>query len=215
MANELRDKGIEIANQAVQADNGERNPPHPQMCATRPRARARKAASDATALRARGLFGVRNAAQQYEDAINKYCKAAEYLLTALKYEKNPVTLKTIREKCAEYTSRAETLKKGLDAPKSAKAAKAGGGGDVDDKDDDDEGEDEFEPLTEEQLAKAEAEMEEELAKCVARPVQLRLLASPPCQSDASWGHAELQCGHASADASRPCARSLVARAHAG
>jgi len=73
MANELRDKGIEIANQAVQADN----------------------------------------AGQFQDAINKYCKAAEYLLTALKYEKNPVTLKTIREKCAEYTSRAEALKEGL------------------------------------------------------------------------------------------------------
>ena len=40
-------------------------------------------------------------------AISKYCKAAEYLLTALKYEKNPITLKTIREKCAEYTARAE------------------------------------------------------------------------------------------------------------
>jgi len=128
MANELRDKGIEIANQAVQADNA-------------------------------GL---------YEDAINKYCKAAEYLLTALKYEKNPVTLKTIREKCVEYTSRAETLKKGLDAPnKGAKPAKAGGGaGDANDKDDDDDDGPEPEPLTEEELAKAEAEMEEELAKLI-------------------------------------------------
>ena len=105
------------------------------------------------------------AANQYEDAINKYCKAAEYLLTALKYEKNPVTLKTIREKCAEYTSRAETLKKGLDT-RSGKAAKAGGAADADDKDDDDDDDAEPEPLTEEQLAKAEAEMEEELAKWV-------------------------------------------------
>jgi len=111
MANELRDKGIEIANQAVQADN----------------------------------------AGNYDDAVNKYCKAAEYLLTALKYEKNPVTLKTIREKCTEYTSRAETLKKGLDNPnKPGKAAKAGGG-DADEKDDDDDDEPEPEPLTEEQL----------------------------------------------------------------
>ena len=102
------------------------------------------------------------AAGQYEDAINKYCKAAEYLLTALKYEKNPVTLKTIREKCAEYTSRAETLKKGMDT--KGKPAKAGGSGDADDKDDDDDDEAEPEPLTEEQLAKAEAEMEEEMAK---------------------------------------------------
>jgi SpoVK/Ycf46/Vps4 family AAA+-type ATPase len=97
--------------------------------------------------------------------VNKYCKAAEYLLTALKYEKNPVTLKTIREKCTEYTSRAETLKKGLDNPnKPGKAAKAGGG-DADEKDDDDDDEPEPEPLTEEQLVKAEAEMEEELSKC--------------------------------------------------
>ena len=43
MANELRDKGIEIANDAVSADQ----------------------------------------AGNYEDAITKYCKAAEYLLTAL------------------------------------------------------------------------------------------------------------------------------------
>ena len=97
MSNELRDKGIEIANQAVQADN----------------------------------------AGQYEDAINKYCKAAEYLLTALKYEKNPVTLKTIREKCVEYTSRAETLKKGMDNPKG-KSAKGGGGGDAEQKEDTDD-----------------------------------------------------------------------------
>lgn len=105
------------------------------------------------------------AAGQYEDAINKYCKAAEYLLTALKYEKNPVTLKTIREKCAEYTSRAEALKKGVDAPKGK--AKAGGGKEEEDKDDsdDDDGK-EAEPLTEEQLKTAEREMEEELAKLV-------------------------------------------------
>ena len=107
---------------------------------------------------------VGSAAGQYEDAINKYCKAAEYLLTALKYEKNPVTLKTIREKCAEYTSRAETLKKGMDT--KGKPAKAGGSGDADDKDDDDDDEAEPEPLTEEQLAKAEAEMEEEMAKLI-------------------------------------------------
>jgi len=127
MANELRDKGIEIANQAVQADN----------------------------------------AGAYEDAINKYCKAAEYLLTALKYEKNPVTLKTIREKCAEYTTRAEVLKKGRDGGQGGggKAAKGGGGGG---KEEEEESEDEGEvaPLTEEQLAKAEAEMEAELAKLV-------------------------------------------------
>ena len=127
MSNDLRDKGIEIANEAVQADN----------------------------------------AGQYESAIQKYCKAAEYLLTATKYEKNPVTLKTIREKCIEYTSRAEQLKKGLDASKNPKKAAAGGGGGKNDEEDEDSGPDEeAEPLTEEQLKQAEAEMEEELAKLV-------------------------------------------------
>ena len=106
------------------------------------------------------------AAGQYKDAIEKYCKAAEYLLTALKYEKNPVTLKTIREKCAEYTTRAEALKKGLDNPTPQKAAKGGGGGRDDDDKSDDENEPEPPPLTEEELSKAEAEMEEELAKLV-------------------------------------------------
>ena len=73
MANDLRAKGIEIANEAVACDH----------------------------------------AGNYEEAISKYIKAAEYLLTATKYEKNPVTLKTLREKCMEYTQRAENLKEGL------------------------------------------------------------------------------------------------------
>merc|ERR1740139_1394011 len=111
---ELRDKGIEIANDAVAADT----------------------------------------AGKYEEAISKY-------------EKNPVTLKTLREKCLEYTSRAETLKKGLEDAKGGggKKAAAGGGGKEEDDDDDDDDE-EPEPLTEEQLKKAEQEMEEELNKLV-------------------------------------------------
>ncbi|KOO25787.1 vacuolar sorting protein 4b [Chrysochromulina tobinii] len=60
MANEMRDKGIAIAKQAVDADN----------------------------------------AGNYKDAIEKYGKATEYLITALKSEKNPVTQKTIRDKAA-------------------------------------------------------------------------------------------------------------------
>jgi hypothetical protein len=108
---------------------------------------------------------VARAAGNYQEAINNYCKAAEYLLTAIKYEKNPVTLKTIREKCAEYATRAETLKKGLENPKP-KGARAGGAGDADDKDDD-SGDDDVEAplLTEEQLATAEKEMNDELSKC--------------------------------------------------
>ena len=106
-------------------------------------------------------------AGNYEEAINKYCKAAEYLLTALKYEKNPVTLKTIREKCQEYTSRAETLKKGLDkgGGKAAAGGGGGGGGGKDEDDDEDDGP-EPEPLTEEELKQAENNMEEELQKLV-------------------------------------------------
>ena len=126
-------------------------------------------------------------AGNYDDAINKYCKAAEYLLTALKYEKNPVTLKTIREKCIEYTSRAETLKKGLDNPKGGKPQRGGGANEADEKDDasDDEGP-EPEPLTEEQLATAEAEMEEEMSKYV-RPSRHLHIPPSTCQ-DTSTSH---------------------------
>jgi len=127
MANELRDKGIEIANEAVQADN----------------------------------------AGRHAEAVNKYIKAAEYLFTATKYEKNPVTLKTIREKCLEYTARAEHLKESMNGgPQGGKKAAAAGGGKGDEDDTVDEDEPEPEPLTEEQLQKAEQEMEEELAKLV-------------------------------------------------
>merc|ERR1712137_165104 len=52
-------------------------------------------------------------AGNFDKAISKYIKATEYLMKAAKYEKNPVTLRTLREKCNEYTSRAETLKDGL------------------------------------------------------------------------------------------------------
>jgi hypothetical protein len=87
MANEMRDKGIAIANQAVDADN----------------------------------------AGNYKDAIEKYGKATEYLITALKSEKNPVTQKTIRDKCNEYLSRMDQLKKGQE-PKAAAAGSGGGKG---------------------------------------------------------------------------------------
>jgi len=127
MANELRDKGIQIANEAVQADH----------------------------------------AQRYEEAIKGYVKAAEYLLTATKYEKNPVTLKTLREKCLEYTSRAEALKKGLDEKDSGnKANGKGKDGGKEDAVSDDDDEVEETPLTNEELVKAEEEMEAELKKLV-------------------------------------------------
>jgi len=44
-------------------------------------------------------------------------------MKAAKYEKNPVTLRTLREKCNEYTSRAETLKDGLLSGGGSAAAK--------------------------------------------------------------------------------------------
>ena len=68
-----------------------------------------------------------------------------------------VTLKTLREKCLEYTARAETLKKGLESAKGGGGGKkpAAGGGANEDDDDDDDDDVEPEPLTEEQLRKAE------------------------------------------------------------
>ena len=120
MANELRDKGITIANAAVEADN----------------------------------------AQRYDEAIKGYVKAAEYLLTATKYEKNPVTLKTIRDKCIEYTTRAEFLKKGLSDSKDSKGGKANGK--ANEPEEDSSGDEEAQPLTNEELNKAEEEMEAEL-----------------------------------------------------
>lgn len=125
MSNDLRDKGIQIANDAVQHDN----------------------------------------AQRYEEAIKGYIKAAEYLLTATKYEKNPVTLKTIRDKCIEYTERAEFLKKSLDSGgKDGKDGKDGKAGDPAEESDEDEGETTM--LTNEELNAAEAEMEAELKRLV-------------------------------------------------
>jgi len=125
MSNDLRDKGISIANEAVAADN----------------------------------------AKNYPVALEKYGKAAEYLLKAQQYEKNPVTKKNIDEKIREYIDRAETIKKGTEQ----KGVAAGGGGKAakeDDDDDDDDDGPEPEMLTAEQLAAAEREMDEELSKLV-------------------------------------------------
>jgi len=122
MANELRDKGIAIANEAVQHDQDRR----------------------------------------YEEAIKLYIKSAEYLLTATKYEKNPVTLKTLRAKCIEYTERAEFLKN--ETAGKGKDGKGGKAGEPAEESDEDEGEEKM--LTNEELNAAEAEMEEELKRLV-------------------------------------------------
>ena len=89
-------------------------------------------------------------------------------MKAAKYEKNPVTLQTIRTKCLEYMDRAEALKKGLEDQKNPpkKAAAGGGGGGRDDDEEEEDDGPEPEPLTEEQLKLAEESMEEELKKLV-------------------------------------------------
>jgi len=126
MAADLRDRGIDIANEAVAADN----------------------------------------AGNYEDAINKYIKAVGFLQTAVKYEKNQITINTIRDKCKEYVQRAETLKDGLSGKGKGKAKAQAGGGGKEEETDDDEDEIDPGPLTEEQLAAAEAEMNEALSKLI-------------------------------------------------
>ena len=102
----------------------------------------------------------------YKDAIDKYGKATEYLITALKYEKNPVTQKTIRDKCDEYLSRMTALKKGMEQTQKGVSAGGGGGKGKDEEPESEEEEDEPDPLTPEQLAAAEKEMDEELSKLV-------------------------------------------------
>ena len=68
-----------------------------------------------------------------------------------------MTLKTLREKCLEYTTRAETLKKGVDERKNPSKKAAGGGAAGDNNAAEDSGDDieETEPLTPEQQAIAE------------------------------------------------------------
>jgi len=126
MSNELRDKGIQIANEAVKADHDEK----------------------------------------FEEAKEKYTKAAEYLLKATKYEKNPEIAKTLREKVAEYAQRAEALKDALNGGGQAKKSARGGSKDDEKEEEEEDDEPEPEPLTEEQLKKAEDEMEAELKKLV-------------------------------------------------
>ena len=163
MANEMRDKGIAIANQAVDADNGGHATLPPRLLGAR--LHGTRVPPALPALTLRSLARAR-AAGNYKDAIDKYGKATEYLITALKYEKNDVTQKTIRAKCNEYLSRMDALKKGTEPGGAAKAAGGGGGkGKEEESDDEDEGP-EPEPLTAEELAAAEKEMDEELGKLV-------------------------------------------------
>ena len=51
---------------------------------------------------------------KYEEAYSAYYNGLDYLMLALKYEKNPKSKDLIRTKFSEYLSRAEQLKEHLD-----------------------------------------------------------------------------------------------------
>lgn len=55
-----------------------------------------------------------DSASRYDDAYKLYYNGLDYLMLALKYEKNPHAKETIRAKFTEYLSRAEQLKEYLD-----------------------------------------------------------------------------------------------------
>ncbi|AAS52419.1 AEL265Wp [Eremothecium gossypii ATCC 10895] len=75
-------------------------------------------------------------ATQYQDAYTAYYNGLDYLMLALKYEKNPKSKDLIRAKFTEYLSRAEQLKEHLDSeqqkaqdqPRRAAASQDGGAG---------------------------------------------------------------------------------------
>lgn len=73
-----------------------------------------------------------DSAGQYEEAYKLYYNGLDYLMLAMKYEKNPRSKETIRAKFTEYLSRAEQLKEHLD--KSGQESQTGeasvGGGSV-------------------------------------------------------------------------------------
>ncbi|KAI0461897.1 Vacuolar protein sorting-associated protein 4 [Komagataella kurtzmanii] len=86
-------------------------------------------------------------ATKYDEAYKLYYNGLDYLMLAIKYEKNPKSKQLIRNKFTEYLSRAEELKEHLDKQEqttqsgensasngSVKAKKAGGGPDGDDDD---------------------------------------------------------------------------------
>ncbi|OBA19537.1 AAA-domain-containing protein [Metschnikowia bicuspidata var. bicuspidata NRRL YB-4993] len=85
-------------------------------------------------------------ATRYEEAYKLYYNGLDYLMLALKYEKNPKSKDLIKSKFTEYLTRAEQLKDHLEkqqaraglgelsAGGSTKAKKLGGDGDEDDAD---------------------------------------------------------------------------------
>lgn len=71
-----------------------------------------------------------DSAARYDDAYKLYYNGLDYLMLALKYERNPHAKETIRAKFTEYLSRAEQLKEYLDGKDQQSQngeASAGGG----------------------------------------------------------------------------------------
>lgn len=72
---------------------------------------------------------VHDSSRQFDEALEKYQKGVEYLVTHLKYEKNERSKKAITEKVDGYLTRAMELKKYLTSgQKGAKPAPIGGSG---------------------------------------------------------------------------------------
>lgn len=69
-------------------------------------------------------------ATQYDEAYTSYYNGLDYLMLALKYEKNPKSKELIRAKFTEYLNRAEQLKQHLESEEETKKANASGGGSI-------------------------------------------------------------------------------------
>eukprot|EP01134_Creolimax_fragrantissima_P008182 CFRG8182T1 len=72
--------------------------------------------------------------ENYEEAYRLYNIALEYFMYAIKYEKNPRSVESLKQKCSEYMNRAETLKEYLNnkTHKAEAAGRDGGSGGADD-----------------------------------------------------------------------------------
>ena len=64
-------------------------------------------------------------ATQYEEAYTAYYNGLDYLMLALKYEKNAKSKELIRAKFTEYLNRAEQLKQHLEANEKGKEGSVG------------------------------------------------------------------------------------------
>ncbi|XXQ29702.1 Vesicle-fusing ATPase [Plasmodiophora brassicae] len=73
-------------------------------------------------------------ADDLQGAFTLYSKGLEYLVTGLKYERNPKAKAMIESKITEYMTRAEEIKKQLAEPPAPKKKAVAGGSDDDDKD---------------------------------------------------------------------------------